>query len=371
MERRMLNKLNLIGPVQNQTSYGETVISLTTELTKLGVEVSLFPIGGNVSLDPLITTNHNIIKEAVNRSFIGFDKNSISLRLYHPFSMAEQIGRTRVGFSIFELSRFNKIEEHQLKQLDHMVVTSKWAKSIVDKQIGIPCSVVPLGVDTSVFVPIIRSHTTTRICICGKIEHRKCTREIIETFCSTFNKDDNVELHLCIANIFNTKEENVEWERYIKTRTIADKIFLLPRFPSSLDVSKMLSSMDVLASMSRAEGWNLPCLQMLATGGHVIATNNTAQTEFLNNNNSLLIETPDTCDSYDGKWFKGDNFEGEKGKWYIIGNEQKQQLSNYMREIHELKQSGKLEVNKSGYEDAQKFTWKNSAKCLVEVLEIL
>jgi len=40
----------------------------------------------------------------------------------------------------------------------------------------------------------------------------------------------------------------------------------------------------------------------------------------------------------------------------------------HMRMIHDLKQSGKLNINSSGIETAVKFSWENTAKEIVNVL---
>jgi len=194
---------------------------------------------------------------------------------------------------------------------------------------------------------------------------------MIESFNKAFTLNDDVELYLCIANIFNTAEENKEWERFSQSLTISPKIHLLPRFSSSIEVENVLESCDCLISMSRAEGWNLPALQMLSTQGHVIATRNTAQTQFLDDRNSLLIETPELCDAYDGKFFLGNNFEGGKGQWAKIGPPQMSQLIRHLQTIHQCKQNGTLEPNKEGLETAKQFSWTNSAKRLINVLESL
>jgi len=366
-----MNKLNVIGPVCHQTSYGESVISIVTELTKLGKEVSLFPIGP-VSIDPGLQDTHEPIKKSLCDGQRGYyDQKSISLRIFHANSMAEHVGSPRVGFTIFELDKFSILETNHLKQLDHIIVNSEWAKSIVDKQIGVPCSIVPLGVDTTLFKPVERTNKPTRFVLCGKIETRKRTKEIVDAFNLAFYKEDDVELYLAWSNIFMDKTELDEWIRFAKSKKLGSKTFPLERFQSSVQVANLLSSCDCLVSCSSAEGWNLPCLQMLSTGGHVIATRNTAQTEFLNDKNSLLIDTSELEIARDAKWFSSQGFEGTPGQWYKIGKPQIDQLVTHLRMVHEFKQTGSLKMNSEGIETAKSFTWTNSAKKLTEVLEQL
>ena len=113
---------------------------------------------------------------------------------------------------------------------------------------------------------------------------------------------------------------------------------------------------------ARAEGWNLELLEMMSCGKQVIATNYSAHTEFCNHNNCLLIDTDNVEPAQDGKWFFG------QGNWAKIEQKQFHSLVEHMRMIHDLKQSGKLNINSSGIETAVKFSWENTAKEIVNVL---
>ena len=55
---------------------------------------------------------------------------------------------------------------------------------------------------------------------------------------------------------------------------------------------------------SRAEGWNLELLEMLACIKSVITTHYSAHTEFCDDVNSDLVEIKETELAYDGKWFQ-------------------------------------------------------------------
>lgn len=384
-------RLNVIGSCQHQTSYGMTTLSLTHALAELGHEVSLFPIG-QVSVDQGQPWTHKNIGEALQRGKFSYDTEAPCIRLYHQFSQQEFVGHgPHIAFPIFELDKFTKTEQYQLQNVDAVITCSEWGKSVVEKctkrpaipgvavqhghlwpdEIFTPCYVVPLGYDPKVFYERPLSTGPTNFLLNGKIEVRKCTKEILDAFNKAFTPSDDVRLYLCWGNIFLSEKETNEWVRYAQSLPIAPRLSIVPRLDSIKQVSELLGGVDCVVSMSRAEGFNLGLLEALASSRHVIGTNNTAQTEFLDYRNSQLIETPESVTAMDGRWFLGEGFEGEPGKWAKIVQPQINQLVSHMRTIHQCKQLGKLSINKEGLETASKFTWKHSAEKLVEVLENL
>ena len=114
---------------------------------------------------------------------------------------------------------------------------------------------------------------------------------------------------------------------------------------------------------SRAEGWNLELLEMLACGKQVITTNYSAHTEFCDEDNSHLVEIEKKELAYDGKWFHG-----KCGKWAKISDSEIDQFVDHMKKIHQSKQNKTLQLNQSGVDTANKFSWQNSALTIKEVL---
>lgn len=380
-------QINWISPITPQTSYGYCGINFVTALTELGHEVSLFPIG-RPEIDKGCPWTQKPIQEALNRAQYDYNPNADCIRLYHQFSQSEFVGKGRhIAYPIFELNRFNRLEISQLSKVDMILSPSTWSDSIIKSEIidreyekavhsnfrcgnEIKSYVVPLGYDPRVFSTqkglVPNDKSTTKYLTIGKTEVRKSSREIVETFKKTFKPDNNVELWLSWQNIFNSQAEQGEWDNFAKSGPMGEKIRLLPRFESCVEMANVIKLCDCFISLSKAEGWNLGCLEALACSKHVIATRNTAQTDFMNDSNSLLVDTPELCEAFDGKWFLGKDFPGEKGQWHKIGKPQLEQFSNHLMTIHRLKQNGELGLNNV---DVSQFTWQACASKLVSVLE--
>jgi hypothetical protein len=107
----------------------------------------------------------------------------------------------------------------------------------------------------------------------------------------------------------------------------------------------------------------------------VIATNYSAHTEFLTEENAWLLPIYGVEPAYDrvpwmpsGKWFQG------QGNWScfmddpLAGCGTMTNMVNHMRLIHDRKQSGQLELNYAGIKTAEKFTWENTAQRIVGLL---
>jgi hypothetical protein len=110
---------------------------------------------------------------------------------------------------------------------------------------------------------------------------------------------------------------------------------------------------------SRGEGWNLEALEMLSCGRHLIITDYSAHKEFCNSDNSMLVSVDDVEPAFDGIWFNG------QGNWAKIDNKQIEQIAEYMRSVHLLKQKGGLSLNTEGIDTANKFTWNNATTTMI------
>lgn len=345
--------INIIGPVNN-LGYGYTTLNI---LKKLSPEVAYWPMG-----QPSVFTqeDHNVVSQAMFAAQM-FDENAPCLRIWHQHDMSQFVGKgTRIGFPIFELDDFSPVEQHHLKSTDKLFVCSHWAKHIIHQVLGLDeeVCVIPLGVDTELFrLSPDRTRDTTIFFNCGKWEKRKGHDVLAQAFDSAFRTTDDVELWMMCDNPFLKKEQIEEWKNLYRNLEIGHKVRFIDRVGTHQEVYNIMSRVDCGVFPSRAEGWNLELLELMACGKHVITTDYSAHTEFCTEENAMLIPINNTEVAYDGVWF-----DGKKGNWAHFDSDSQYNLVSHMRSFHNEKQSGRLTVNKAGIETANSFTWDRTAK---------
>ena len=353
--------INLLSPI-NQLGYGITGLNITKSLNSM-TDVALWCIG-----QPQVATEEdaNIIRRCLSRAQF-FDPNAPCIKIWHQHDMAQFVGRgKRIGFPIFELDKFNDLEKHNLNSLDCIFVCSLWAKNIILNHINIDPNlvhVIPLGVDLSIFEPTEQLPSPiTKFYNCGKWEIRKGHDILVEIFNQAFEPNDNVELILMCDNPFYSEGETKEWINLYKKSKLGNKVSIIPRQSSQKEVYNIMKECHCGVFPSRAEGWNLELLEMMACGKQIITTNYSAHTEFCTTENSFLAPIKETETAYDGKWFHG------QGNWAKIDSSAIEYMIESMRLIHKLQLENNLKVNMCGIETAKKFTWTNSARKIIDVI---
>jgi len=360
-----MSNLNFIAPILSTTSYGLVSINILKELSNLGEKIALFPI--NKGQEEAPDRFHESIRKALKSAEFP-DWNAPCIRLWHQFDMSQFVGRgKRIGYPIFELDTFNTQEKHHLSSLDEIFVCSAWAKDVILKNLSDIKSnqvhIVPLGIDPIIFSPSVQHKLKNTVFLtAGKWEVRKSHQELIECFNKAFELEDDVELWMVCENIFNSKEENEKWFKLAKESKLGSKIRLFPRLDTQEQLSQLMNASDYGIFLSKAEGFNLEALEMLACGKKIIVTDVTAHTEFCNNKNSYLISCPEKELAQDGKWFFG------QGNWHKFGEEQKEQTIQFMRYLHSCKEQNQENID--GIETAKKFSWANTARIIKGALDV-
>lgn len=350
-------EINLRGPY-NSLGYGVTTKNILRELNLLGHSVAFFPIG---QVQPESQEEIPVLNECLGRQDT-FHSLAPSVSIWHQHSMAEHVGKGhRYGFPIFELDTFTPREIHHLRTLDELFVPSQWALQVVKNNNNtLPCHVVPLGVDSTIFTPqSCTPYTTTRFLHIGKAEVRKGIDIIADLFNSAFSPTDNVELLMAVSNPFLSEEDMQKWIDYYKKTPLGNKISFIPHLQTQQQVAGLMNNVDCGLFPSRAEGWGLETLEMMACGKSVIVTDYSAHTEFCTTSNSYLIPITEMEEAFDGIWFHGG------GNWAKFNQQAIDTCIEHMRFIHQKKQSEGTIFNKEGVLTAQRFSWQNSAQALV------
>ena len=330
----------------NRSSFGYHGSYTLKHLLKLGWDVRHIPIGRN-DIDPRMPEPR-----------YPFHRKAPSLRLWHPNDMAGFTGEPKIGFTVFELEDLSDIEVHNLSYPDKVLVPTQWAADVCDRQ-GIKASVVPLGYDPSIFLPSPpEPGTHTIFGNFGKWEIRKGHDVLIKAFNAAFEKDDEVTLVMMPTNHFLNKDQIRAWERMYKESKLGDRVQIIPRVNTHLDVFNIMKQVDCAVFPARAEGWNMEALEMMGCGKEVIITNCTGHTGFINESCRLVQMKDEFETAYDGVFFGGFS------KWRKFTQDSFDQLVEHMRNVHRGRSD--LKLNQAAIDRASKFTWELSTNVLAE-----
>lgn len=348
--------LHLMSPI-GFTGYGYTGLNILKAMSEEN-NIGLTIIG-----NPNIETQEDaqIIQHCAGlTNIIPYD--SICLKIWHQFDLLTRVGNGKYyAFPFFEADKLNDKEVFHLNFADHIIVSSKWAKTILEQNnIRKPISVVELGVDGQIFDSSQYNNKTNNYVFLtiGKWEKRKSHDLIIDCFSKAFNQNDNVELWMVTNNPFLNPEEEKQWTNLVEKSSLRKKIRVFPRIPNHRALAELISYSNCGIYISRAEGWNLELLETMSMNKPVITTNYSAHTEYCTVDNSFLVDIQDTEPAIDNKWFFGTS------NWAKIGDEQIDQTIQYMRHCY----SNQISSNSGGLETAKRLTWHNTSNSLIKIL---
>lgn len=262
-----------------------------------------------------------------------------------------------IGYNVWETTEYPENFFNCIKRFNEFWVPSEWQKNNLIKQ-GYPerkIFVVPEGVDDSIFYPDhTKSFEKFTFTLFGRWEYRKSTKEIIETFIETFNKDENVQLILSVDNNFATDNLKTTENRLNYYNLHSDKIKVV-HFPNRNEYIDYLKNGDVFISCARSEGWNLPLIESMACGKPSIYSNWGAQLEFAKDIGipiNVLYEVPAKTqdNSFVGNYIEPDF----------------KDLSQKMRDVYENYENYKIKALSDSNIIRNKFNWSNVAKLASE-----
>jgi autotransporter strand-loop-strand O-heptosyltransferase len=248
--------------------------------------------------------NHKIYPSP-NKEFLH-DLNIVLCETNHHLFYDNYNG-PKIAYNVWETTQQPEEFFNKLKEFDELWVPSKWQRDVTIAQGYNPdkIKIVPEGVDTSVFYPENTTHELTsdgrfKFFLAGRWDYRKSTKEIIETFLKTFDKNEPVDLIVSIDNPFSGDELKTT-ENRLRYYGLEDERIKVIHFPLREDYIKILKSCNVFLSCARSEGWNLPLIEAMACGIPSIYSNCSGQLEFAEGKGipvNILGEKPASDSSY-------------------------------------------------------------------------
>lgn len=361
-----MKNIDFICPI-NPTGYGQHGLNLALELIKLREGVRLFPIG-DVQCTP---KQLELLKPHIAKKDV--DKKNIVVKLWHETDIEDKIkGSPFIYYPVFEVSEFNKEQRDKFSLVDNYFVPSVWAKNIIvalNKDAKV--SVVPEGVadDINYIVspsPVFALPTYINI---GKHEIRKGTYDLLKA-ASYLNSKLNIIIHC--PNPFKPDLESHLIKKNFKNKISIPgvtgpiellwyvyglvNIYISNNFLTRENYLRLISYADFGVFPYRAEGWNIPLAEVLASGLPTACTQASGPTEYLTAYNHLSITTElSTIDKSEGYYTNTVN----SAAWEVARPEN---IATAMVGLPSKKEM--IKSNLSSFK--QEWSWRNAALEFVE-----
>jgi autotransporter strand-loop-strand O-heptosyltransferase len=195
----------------------------------------------------------------------------------------------KIAYNVWESTLQPQVFFNRLLEYDEIWVPSKWQAECTIKQGADPekVKVVPEGVDVHTFYPeqVDRlpdyDDSRFKFILFGRWDYRKSTKEIIQTFLTTFKPEEPVDLIVSIDNMWGEEMDGFKTtEERLESYGLTDSRIKIVHFPTREDYIKYLKTGHVFVSCARSEGWNLPLIEAMACGTPSIYSECCAQMEF-------------------------------------------------------------------------------------------
>lgn len=294
--------MKLVGPVFRLDGYGSMMREFCLGLIENNVDFTVTRVDFS---DDIITKSRNeerlgnefnIINKYVNKP-TDYD-TVIQFLTADNFPIHYEKGKRNIGYTMWET---DKIPGHWVdicNTMDKIIVPSSFNYKVF-KESGVTknIEVIPIPFDPNKFINASKNKDLINFLGEGKLNfysifqwgERKNPKDLLKAYYSSFSQDDDVNLVLkTYKNDFSKYDRKlIEQEVYnIKhnvKRVDGDypKVTLITNSVSVEGIISIHKTCDVFVSSTRGEGWNMGLMDSLLAGNHAIATNFSAQTDFL------------------------------------------------------------------------------------------
>lgn len=310
----------------NSLSLTQSIFGVIRELYIRKIPILIFPIG-QIDLSAFsIDQDFGIyIKNAVENAPLKFKKSFPVLKCWHLNGGIEGFGHNNSLLTFHETDQVTDFELAAIRANKKVFVTSKYTQSVMEEA----------GADNVVYLPLFFDKWTYSkkdavyldkdvlvFTLTGKLEKRKNTLEIIQSFAKKYGNDRKYRLHAIINNVFLKPEHQADMiNRALEGKHYFNISIFNQRFNTNAEINDCVNAgFAELSGLSSAEAWNLPLFNSLCLGKHAPVLNATVHKDYCNDDNSILISPTFKEKAIDNQFFF-DNSPFNSGNWDKVETE--------------------------------------------------
>jgi len=292
------------GPANDAGGYGKMNLKCIEGLYSKGfkIQLDLFKIPDLRSSVPLSKSLSEMIQNEVS-------EDSQSVWAIMPPKFLPRKGK-KIVFTMLESSEVHPSFVQKLNYANEIWLPCDFnIEALSRAKVGPEIFKMPLGVDTDLYCPMdltdeqkdifkIRTKSFVFVSLFGW-SLRKGYDVLLKSYLKTFTKDDDVSLVIASRKFGSTNKEMVQSireeikqyiENYCPQPENAPHIVHIGQCMKEEEIPILMNMSDCFVLPSRGEGFGLPYLEAGACSIPVIGTRCCGQMEFLNDNNSYLID---------------------------------------------------------------------------------
>jgi len=356
-------KINLYSDFFSDTGYASHSRQFANALFKLNKELHVDTIRPDNYLRDLSSAEYEMI-----HSDIFPHETDVMINLPPFYSQVQaQKPKQFIGWCVWEGINIPKYWVPYLHNATHIIAPSVHTKDAIlntDPTLK-NVEVIHHGVNTKLFRPIQGMKHVKFTFLANKgwargINDRGGIQWLLKAFCDEFVNETDVRLLVKINVAYNQPQWNLfnELAAIGITPELAKNCEFIATNIRYNELPNLYAQGDCFVSPTMGDAFNLPCLEAMACGLPVITTNFGGQVDFVNNENGWLVDYSLVDVTWDMMY--------EGNMWAIPDYNH---LRKCMREAYTNRDKTQQKGLKA-LQDAQNFTWDNSAKKLYDLIRI-
>jgi len=364
--RKFKNGINLIGNIKADTGIGQSTRLVADILTNSGIEYSAynyFQLPGGSMTDT--TYDYKISGELpYNINLIHVNASEFTVA-YMQLGKKVWDSHYNIAFWLWELEEFPDEWVGCIELVDEIWTPAEFVSESIRKKTNKPVITVPYSVKAPSDPRYDRKHFELpedkflffMMYNSCSIMERKNPIGILEAFKKAFDKD-NRSVGLVIK--INEMEDSSEIDRIKDFFDGYTNIYFITTNMSKVEVNSLVKAVDVLVSLHRAEGFGLGMAEAMLVGTPTIATNWSANTEFMNSDVACMVD-------YELIEIKEDYGLFKKG--YRWADADINQASEYMKKLYQDKDFAMNMAEKAKKFIEEKLSMESAVKLVKDRVE--
>jgi glycosyltransferase involved in cell wall biosynthesis/SAM-dependent methyltransferase len=286
--------VNVVGYFRSELGVGEAARQLVSALDAGGV--SLLPVHGR-TIPP---NRQGHVYTHLDFSDARYPVNLICMNADAVGEFAAQAGpeffhaRYSIGMWFWEVERFPERWRSAFEHLDELWLPTEHVVRAVSPHATIPITKITLPVEMPTVLPASRAEQNLPegFMFLFSFDHhsvfaRKNPLALIDAYTRNFDPADGAVLVIKSINADSAKDDHA---RLLEAASGRPDVHILDGYLGAAEKNLMVASCDCYVSLHRAEGFGLTMAEAMYLGKPVIATGYSGNLDFMNSENSFLVD---------------------------------------------------------------------------------